>query len=191
MRKTFAAAVAAGALVALAGGEARALTYTFTTTLGPEATGATGSGTARVVFITSADRLQIETEWSGLSGTTTVAHIHCCIPPGGFVGVAVSPPTLPGFPTGVTEGDYAVTLNTALASIYGSGFLAGSGGTAAGAEARLLRGLLAGEAYLNVHSTAFPPGEIRGFFTLTAVPVPAALGLFGAGLLGLALARRR
>ena len=36
--------------------------------------------------------------FSGLSGTTTVAHIHCCTasPGTGTIGVAVTPVTLPG-----------------------------------------------------------------------------------------------
>ena len=51
----------------------------------------------------------------------------------------------------------------------------------AGAEAALLTGLAAGEAYLNIHTNVFPGGEIRGFLQ---VPGPIA----GAGLPGLVLA---
>ncbi|RIL04453.1 MAG: hypothetical protein DCC71_14155 [Proteobacteria bacterium] len=45
-----------------------------------------------------------------------------------------------------------------------------------------------GRAYLNIHSSAFAGGEIRGF--LVFVPEPGAALLVGAGLAGL-LARGR
>lgn len=48
------------------------------------------------------------------------------------------------------------------ASSYNPAFVAAHGGTVPGAEAALLTGLLAGQAYLNIHTTMFPGGEIRG-----------------------------
>lgn len=50
--------------------------------------------------------------------------------------------------------------------------------------------LLAGLWYINIHSNDFPSGEIRG--QVNVVPIPAAIWLFGSGLLGLiGLARRK
>jgi hypothetical protein len=166
----------------------RADTITYFASLSPEVPGATGTGSAQVVIDTTAHSLLVDTTWSGLSAGTTVAHIHCCtLTPGtGTVGVAVTPGTLPGFPTGQTSGQYTSPLiDLTQASSYtggATGFLTiFGGGTVAGAEAALLAGLNGGTAYFNIHSTAFPSGEIRGFL---AVPGPIA----GVGLPGLILA---
>jgi CHRD domain len=60
----------------------------------------------------------------------------------------------------------------------GNSFL---GSSAATAEPVFVSALLAGETYLNIHTTNFPTGEIRGFL---AVPSP----VMGAGLPGLVAA---
>ncbi len=84
----------------------------YTATLAPEVMGATGSGFVTVDYDNVANTLLINANWSGLSGVTTVAHIHCCTaaPGTGTVGVAVTPGTLPGFPVGVSAGSYTSPL---------------------------------------------------------------------------------
>ena len=57
---------------------ASAAILVFGSELGPEAAGATGTGFGRATFDTDLHTLLVEANWSGLSGTTTVAHIHCC-----------------------------------------------------------------------------------------------------------------
>ncbi len=69
------AAIAALLCVAL---PSQATILSYQTALGPEFVGATGTGFVTVNFDTSAHTLGILSNWSGLSGTTTAAHIHCC-----------------------------------------------------------------------------------------------------------------
>jgi hypothetical protein len=176
---TFSAAPAAAAITV------------FASPLTPEVPGATGAGMVQVTYDSSLRTLAIFAEWAGLSGTTTVAHIHCCVDPPGNVGVAVTPGTLPGFPTGLQAGNYSILLDLTQTATYTGAFLTANGGTAAGAEGGLFAGMQAGRAYFNVHTTAFPGGEIRGF--LTAVPEPAtwAMLIAGFGVLGGAMRRRQ
>ena len=52
--------------------------------------------------------------------------------------------------------------------------------------------LLSGDWYVNVHTVNFSGGEIRGQVIVNPVPIPAAVWLFGSGLLGLiGIARRK
>src|SRR5262245_66069627 len=56
----------------------------------------TGTGTAQVVLDTTAQTLQVNATFSGLTSPTTAAHIHCCqTTPGNpaAVGVATTVPT--------------------------------------------------------------------------------------------------
>jgi MYXO-CTERM domain-containing protein len=158
-----------------------------------EAALATGSGSVLVDYDDVEHTLRIFASWSGLSGTTTVAHIHCCtlLPQAGTVGVAVTPGTLPGFPTGVSAGSYlSPVIDLDLASSFTAGFLSTfGGGTVGGSIAALLAGMESGTAYFNIHSTAFPGGEIRGFLHL--VPEPPVWTLALLGVVALAGARRR
>lgn len=163
---------------------ASAATYVFAGVLGPEVAGATGTGLIKLTFDTAAGTLGIQANWSGLTGTTTVAHIHCCVDLPGTVGVAVTPGTLPGFPTGVSGGAYSTVLDLTQTATYTGGFLAFGGGTAAGAQAALLTGLQSQRAYFNIHSTRFPGGEIRVFPAAVPEPESWALLIVAFGLMG-------
>ena len=181
----------AAATALVTGSPAVSAIFVFDKLLSPEVPGATGSGYARVTFDTTLRTLRVQTAWSGLSGTTTVAHIHCCVASPGTVGVAVTPGTFPGFPVGLSAGSYDATLDLSASTTYTAGFRNNfGGGTVEGAQAALLAGLQQQRAYLNIHSNLFPSGEIRGF--LAAIPEPAswAMMIAGFGLAGAALRRR-
>jgi hypothetical protein len=147
-----------------------------------------GTGLTTVTYDAALHTLAVEVVFQSLTGATTASHIHCCVVPPGNVGVATQLPTFAGFPLGVTAGTYVNVFDLTLASSFNPAFVAANGGTAAGAEAALAAGLAAGQAYLNIHTTAFPGGEIRGF--LQPVPEPATITLLGSSL-ALAFAKRR
>lgn len=153
----------------------------------PNASPATGL--ARILIDDVAHTMFLDVTFSGLLGNTTAAHIHCCtvIPLTGTAGVASPTPNFPGFPVGVTSGSYNATFDLLSASSYNAAFITNNGGTVAGAEAALLAGIASGRSYFNIHTTAFPGGEIRGFM----VPEPASLALFGLGAACLIMFKRR
>jgi hypothetical protein len=150
-----------------------------------------GFGLAIVFIDPALNTMQVDVTFGGLLGTTTASHIHCCtaVPLTGAAGVATVTPTFTGFPGGVTSGTYSHLFDMSLASSYNPSFITAHGGTPLSAEAFLFSGIEANEAYLNIHSSVFGGGEIRGF--LTFVPEPVTLSVFGAGLAGAMLLRRR
>jgi hypothetical protein len=100
-----------------------------------------------------------------------------------------------GFPA-ATSGTYSNSFDLTLDATYNSAFETANGGTAASAEAALIAGLNAGQAYANIHdSPNFPGGEIRGQLSQhlsQRVPGPptATLLLLGVTTL-IAVVRRR
>jgi hypothetical protein len=159
----------------------------------PVATGSPGTGTVRVT-IDDFLMMRVQTTFSGLIGTSTVAHIHCCTASpdiGGPVGVVTTTPTFPGFPAGVMAGSYDQTFDMTLASSYNPAFITAHGGTVASAFADFVAGLDAGTAYFNIHTTQFGGGEIRAFLHAIPEPETYALMLLGLGVVGWAAKRRK
>jgi hypothetical protein len=168
------------------------ITYTATLSGPNEAppNASPGTGFATVIIDVDADFLRVVASFNDLTANTTAAHIHAATatPFSGTVGVATHTPSFVGFPLGVTSGAMDETYDTGLASTWNASYIAAHGGTPAGAEAAFANALEEGRAYFNIHTPAFPGGEIRGFLV---APAPATLLLFGTGLAGLAGTRLR
>lgn len=140
------------------------------------------TGFALVDYDDVARTLHVQANFIDLLGTTTTAHIHSptLIPGTGTAGVATTTPTFPGFPAGVTSGNYEITLDLTQASSWNPSYITNNGGTTDGAEAALALSMAAGTAYFNVHTSMFGGGEIRGFLTPVPEPVSAAILFLGA-----------
>ena len=141
-----------------------------------------GAGTALITIDAVANTMRVQTTFSGLLAGVTASHIHAAtaVAGTGTAGVATTLPTFPGFPSGVTFGTYDQTFNMLLASSYNPAYVTNNGGTTASAFAALRAAITAGKAYLNIHSTMFPGGEIRGFLNLCPtinVSIPNAFAL--------------
>jgi len=131
----------------------------------------TGTGFTTVTIDVAAHTLRVQVNFSGLISTTTASHIHACtaVPFFGAVGIATQTPTFVNFPLGVSAGTYDRTFDTTDPASWNASFITANGGTPAGAEAALAACLASGRAYLNVHSTLLPGGEIRGFLVESGV----------------------
>src|SRR5919109_2572153 len=135
-------------------------------------TGSSGTGQATVTLDTILHTMRVQASFSGLGSNTTAAHIHCCLASPFLTGVnemvATTTPSFPGFPLGVTFGTFDNTFDLTLPTTYNL-TNPDLGGSVATAEPIFVAALLAGETYFNIHTTAFPGGEIRGFL---AIPGP-------------------
>ncbi|MES2705273.1 MAG: CHRD domain-containing protein [Verrucomicrobiota bacterium] len=176
-------------------GAAQASIWNFTLDLAganespPVVSAGTGSGTVSIDDV--AFTLQLDVTFSGLTGTTTATHIHAAtaVPFAGNAGVATTTPTFTGFPSGVSSGSYSQLFDMTLASSYNATYITNNGGTTASAFAALLAAANNGQAYLNIHTSTSPGGEIRGF--VTPVPETGSSGLLLLGAAGCGLFRRR
>jgi hypothetical protein len=161
-----------------------------------------GTGFARVTIDFDLFTMRVEATFSGLVGNVTASHIHCCTaaPGVGNIGVATQLPSFTLFPAGVGvhAGSYDHTFDMSLASSYNQtqsatspGFLQINGNDVATAFNALVAGLDAHKAYLNVHTSSFPGGEIRGLLAPVPEPETYALMLAGLALVGWAAKQRR
>ena len=181
MRRTSVALAFAGILL---GAQAADASIVFQTPLSganqvpPVSTAA--SGFATVTLESDNTTLDVAINWTGMSSLGEFGHIHCCTAPGTNTGVALDFGALPNATAAVFTNSYNLAT-----------FAFGNGQT----EASFIAGLVAGRAYVNIHDTAFPNGEIRGQLQQAQVqPVPepgTAWLLSGAALGAMTLSRRR
>jgi len=143
------------------------------------------TGFAEVILDTVAQTMEVSVSFSGLTTPNIAAHIHCCVAPNGNAGVATITPTFTGFPSGVTAGTYDHIFDLTDVGTYNPNFIT-TEGSLANAEAALVAGILAGNAYLNIHTTLHSGGEIRAFL-VEATPEPATFLLTGILLAGFLL----
>jgi len=108
--------------------------------------------------------MRVATTFSGLEGAVTAAHIHGPTAESGegVADVMTQVPTFADFPSGVSSGSYDHLFDLADASSYNPAFISTSGGLSQALNA-LFDALHDGTAYVNIHTTAYGGGEIRGF----------------------------
>lgn len=150
-----------------------------------------GTGWGLVIYNDTAHTLRVQAFFENLLGTTTASHIHgpTAVPLTGPASVITTTPTFPGFPLGVTSGSYDQTFDLTLTTSFNPAFITANGGTTASAEAAFAAALLSEKTYLNIHSSQFGGGEIRGF--LRVPDAGATLGMLALGFTVLGAMRQR
>jgi hypothetical protein len=148
-----------------------------------------GTGTALVTLDMDLVNVRVQVSFTGLGGTVTAAHIHgpTLNPFTGTAGVMTPTPSFPGFPSGVTSGSYDNTIDLTQASGYNPTFVTANGSVSNALNA-FETALESGRAYLNIHTSTFGGGEIRGFLVPVPEPGSSAALMLGAAML---IVRRR
>jgi hypothetical protein len=203
IRQSIRAGAVAVALASASAAQAAVIVYGGTLTGLAEAppNNSPGVGTTVVSIDPVTHQLTLTVNFSGLVPTTaagapsgtTAAHIHAAtaVPFTGTAGVATQLPSFIGFPLGVRSGSFSQTFNTLDPLFYNPAYVTANGGTTATAESALFSAIGSGRAYLNIHTNAFPGGEIRAFLVPVPEPGTWAMMLIGFGAIGWSIRRRR
>lgn len=156
-------------LICLLGNQARADFWMFTVTMDgtqevpPNAS--PGTGTATAFFDDISGAMSISGSFAGLTANANNAHLHGYAPAGSNAGIV-----------------FGLSFTAAT-----SGTISGNGVIPADRIADVLNGL----TYINIHSSTFPGGEIRGQLTNPIrIPEPSCAALL-VSLVATAALRRR
>lgn len=125
--------------------------------------GYAGAGTAKVIISEDHSQLTFEVNFSDLTGPLTMAHIHY-----GAMGVA-GPPMF----WLTDQANMSGTPSPLSGTLDEADFMPVTDGPQTFAEA--LAAIEAGNAYVNLHTEANGPGEIRGQLMLGELPDTATL----------------
>jgi hypothetical protein len=156
------AAVAAALLISASPSSAQVVNMVATLTGGEETTATAGVlgiitgavGTATVAVDATNQEIAVTLNLFNFATGTTAGHIH--VSPRGVAGpVVINFP----IPTGRT-GDLPLTFRVGVAAFAPQPAI----GIATMADA--IQAIVGGNAYVNIHTSAFPAGEIRGQLTL-------------------------
>lgn len=176
MNRVIGGVVAAAALSSVA--QAQLVTLTAQLTGGQEvpAVSTPATGLATLVIDLATNNWTFDIQFGTLTAPLSVAHIH-------QAAAGANGPVIIGLDGMPLSGGRPVwnLLAPGITSFNSNGAL----NAPFAFPAAQVANLLAGNTYINVHSTAFPGGEIRG----QLVPTPGSIGLLT--LAGIAAGRRR
>lgn len=176
MNRVIGAMVAAASLASVAQAQFVTLTAVLNGAQEVPAASTPATGQATLVIDLATNNWTLDVQFGTLTAPLSVAHVH-------RAAAGVNGPVIIGL-DGMALSGGRPSWNLLAPGI--TSFNSGGAVTAPFAwPAAELSNLLAGNTYINVHSTAFPGGEIRG----QLVPTPGSMGLLA--LAGIAVGRRR
>jgi hypothetical protein len=163
MRTAFAVVLGLAVAVAIACGSSSSSGTHFGATLdGPTETPPTPSnGTATASFIDNGASMDFTVTATGLTTNWTLAHIHLADAgvPGGVIADLATGTGTPA-PPAATSGTITGTITRPNTNARNPNPPLGDGGTMTYAD--LLTLMRNGNTYVNIHTTRFPSGELRG-----------------------------
>jgi hypothetical protein len=183
-------AAAAAALALPAGAAPNDPTYRAVASGALESPPNASPGSSLVTIDLNGKQMLVDMPFRDLDGTTTGAHVHCCTSTA-FTGTAPVAVPFQDFPLDVHAGTYSNAIALGDEASYDPAFVKEHGGTVQGAASALVDGIDANEAYVNIHTSAYPNGEIRGWLVAAPVPETAEWAMLAVGLAGLMWMSRR
>ena len=174
--------------------------WTWVSTFGPQATGATGTGNATVYFNETAKTIRVQFSYAGLTGNPTVGHIHAASTAIPYTFANPNPTAALNFGTGSgapgyssstpgPSGSFDRTFDVSALSFstvpappsWGGTFKSNHAGlTIDQLNAKFVEYMNTGKAYINLHTSTNLAGEVGGFFTVVT-PEPGHWALLASG----------